>query len=235
MVPMPYGRDTYESWVAVEKAIMKFDRIFNKVEKFQGRRFNDPENHERREKRMAERKQDRWSNHFTYFFGDLTEEEQMYRDYFETDLELEPENEVLEEKLDEFRLLTSGEFDMKKFDFVELALKDEAHETFEDVVEDKIFRYKYRLANFSEEVFLRREKRKIDRFLERAKTRDPQVEMDLSEVFINEQYKNSVGKAFLNDFDTSNFAGEKTKKVREYMINESIQQFKDFYETDAAE
>jgi len=232
---MPYGRDTYESWVAVEKAIMKFDRIFNKVEKFQGRRFNDPENHERREKRMAERKQDRWSNHFTYFFGDLTEEEQMYRDYFETDLELEPENEVLEEKLDEFRLLTSGEFDMKKFDFVELALKDEAHETFEDVVEDKIFRYKYRLANFSEEVFLRREKRKIDRFMERAKTRDPQVEMDLSEVFINEQYKNSVGKAFLNDFDTSNFAGEKTKKVREYMINESIQQFKDFYETDAAE
>lgn len=214
---------------------MKFDRIFNKVEKFHGRRFNDPDNHERREKRMIDRKRDRWANHYTYFFGDLTEEEQMYRDYFETDLELEPENEVLEEKLDEFRLLTSGEFDMHRFDFVELALKDEVHETFEDVVEDKIFRYKYRLANHKEEDFLRREKRKIDRFMERAKHRDSKIEADLSEIFINDYHKRSIGQAFLNQFDNTNLASEKTKAIREYMIIEAIQQYKDFYETDAGE
>jgi hypothetical protein len=35
---------------------MKFDRIFNKVEKFDARAMTDPYNHERREKRMLEKK-----------------------------------------------------------------------------------------------------------------------------------------------------------------------------------
>jgi hypothetical protein len=41
------GRDTYEAWYKIELAIRKFDRIFNKVEKYDARKFNDPENHER--------------------------------------------------------------------------------------------------------------------------------------------------------------------------------------------
>jgi regulator of sirC expression with transglutaminase-like and TPR domain len=36
---------------------MKFDRIFNKVEKFDARAMTDPYNHERREKRMLEKKE----------------------------------------------------------------------------------------------------------------------------------------------------------------------------------
>jgi hypothetical protein len=54
---------------------MKFDRIFNKVEKFDARKFVDPENHDRREERMLERKRKRWTENYTYFFGGLTEEE----------------------------------------------------------------------------------------------------------------------------------------------------------------
>ncbi len=111
-VPMPMGRDIYEQWFKIEMAIRKFDRIYNRVEVFHGRKFNDPDNHDRREKRMVERKRDRWTNHFAFFFGDLTEEEQMYRDYFETDLEQEPEDDLLQEKLDEFEILTSGDFDL---------------------------------------------------------------------------------------------------------------------------
>jgi len=65
----------YESWYQIEKSIMKFDRIFNKVEKFEARAMTDTLNHERREKRMLERKRERWVTHYTYFFGNLTEEE----------------------------------------------------------------------------------------------------------------------------------------------------------------
>jgi hypothetical protein len=46
----------YENWFNIEKSIIKFDRIFNKVEKFEARSMTDPINHERREKRMLQRK-----------------------------------------------------------------------------------------------------------------------------------------------------------------------------------
>jgi hypothetical protein len=65
----------YENWYETEKAIMKYDRMFNKVEKFDARALTDPINHERREKRMLESKRDRWSKNYTFFFGNLTEEE----------------------------------------------------------------------------------------------------------------------------------------------------------------
>jgi len=78
----PVGRDIYESWYNIEKSIMKFDRMFNKVEKFDARHMTDVANHERRERRMLEKKSERWNSNYTYFFGGLTEEEQMYRDYF---------------------------------------------------------------------------------------------------------------------------------------------------------
>jgi hypothetical protein len=74
-LPIPYGRDTYETWYNIELAISKFDRVFNKVEKFNARKLSDPENFERREKRMLERKRKRWTDNYTYFFGGLSEEE----------------------------------------------------------------------------------------------------------------------------------------------------------------
>ena len=43
-LPLPYGRDNYETWIDIEKSIRKFDRLFNKVEKFEARKFSDPEN-----------------------------------------------------------------------------------------------------------------------------------------------------------------------------------------------
>lgn len=44
-LPTPYGKDLYETWFHIETSIKKFDRIFNKVEKFDARKFVDPENH----------------------------------------------------------------------------------------------------------------------------------------------------------------------------------------------
>ena len=113
------GRDTYEAWYKIELAIRKFDRIFNKVEKYDARKFNDPENHERREKRMLERKRKRQVENFTYFFGGNTEEEQQYMDYFETDIEEDPEDDHINELSDKLDLASTGIFDHKLYDFVD--------------------------------------------------------------------------------------------------------------------
>jgi hypothetical protein len=59
-LPTPYGRDLYETWYEIEKSISKFDRLFNKVEKFNARKLSaDPETHGRREKRMTDRRRER--------------------------------------------------------------------------------------------------------------------------------------------------------------------------------
>lgn len=58
---VPFSKDLYETWVNIEKSIMKFDRVFNKVEKFNARHMTDIENHERREKRMLAKRNERWN------------------------------------------------------------------------------------------------------------------------------------------------------------------------------
>ena len=146
----------------------KFDRVFNKVEKFNARKLSDPDNFERREKRMQERKRKRWTENYTYFFGDLTEEEQQYRDYFETDIELEPEDEAFEEFKDKMTLADQGDFNPKRFDFIETSLYGEVHENFEDLIEDKIFKFKYRQNADDYATYARRQGRMIEKFLERA-------------------------------------------------------------------
>jgi len=40
----------------IEKSINVFDRQFNRIEKFDARKFNDPDQHDRRERRMIEAK-----------------------------------------------------------------------------------------------------------------------------------------------------------------------------------
>ena len=57
----------------------------------------------------------------------MTEEEQKYKDYFETDLviiwllfflkEKYPEHEAIEEKLDEFEVLSHEDYKLDKYDF----------------------------------------------------------------------------------------------------------------------
>ena len=96
---------------------------------------------------MMERKRKRWTENYTFFFGGLTEEEQMYRDYFESDLEEEPEDDNLDEFLDEQSIAQEGQFSFKNFDFIETSLLSEPHESFDDVVGKKLFKYKYRQNN----------------------------------------------------------------------------------------
>ena len=105
----PINRIDYETLFECEKAILKLDREFAKIQKFESRKFIDRENHERRERRMKERAANRLEKGYTLYYGGLTEDEQKYRDYFETDLQKYPDNEAIEEKLDAHELFASGE------------------------------------------------------------------------------------------------------------------------------
>ena len=235
MLPTQYGRDNYETWYKIELAINKFDRIFNRVERFQARKFNDPENHERREKRMQDRMKQRWTENFTYFLGDMTEEEQQYRDYFQTDIELDPEDEFLEEIKDRQRLAVDGQFDPKLYDFIDTGLHDEVHETYDDIVEDKIFKFKYRQNADPPRLYKQRQQRVVDRFYARLPDRDPSIGQDLATLFLEDEKFRSPAALPLEHEKFGDIAVEKTKAYREYMVKEAVQQYKDYYEDDAEE
>ena len=79
---------------------------------------------------MTDRRRERQIDNYAYFFGNVTEEEQQYMDYFETDIENDIEDEFVEGKRDEYRIAQSGEFDPQLYDFVETAMVSEVHENF---------------------------------------------------------------------------------------------------------
>ena len=68
----------------------------------------------------------------------------MYRDYFETDVECDLEDDYIEDKLDELHIAEVGQLNPKLYDFIDYTANHDAHENYEDIVEDKIFTFKYR-------------------------------------------------------------------------------------------
>jgi hypothetical protein len=80
----------------------------------------------------------------------------MYRDYFETDVEFDQEDDYIEEKLDELHIAETGQLNPKLYDFIDYTAKHDAHENYDDIVEDKIFKFKYRQNADSLETYDRR-------------------------------------------------------------------------------
>lgn len=237
-IPTVTSKTTYANWHHIEKAIAKLDRIFVKVEKFHARQFIDPDNHERRENRMISRKRDRWVDNYTYFFGGLSEEEQMYRDYFQTDIEQDPEDEVVEEFMDEVHLADQGEFAFDKYEFIESAVKNDSHQPLMDLVDKKIFKFKYRMNNDSMPTYLRRMDRVVKRQLDRARNRDPAIEANLAELlekgdredaFGVSMYRVASGKQVHDSIEAN------TQAIRNYMFDESLKLYRDYYESDEEE
>lgn len=110
-----------------------------------------------------------------------------------------------------------------------------AHENYEDVVEQKIFKFKYRQNADDLVTYERRQQRMIDRFLERAKNRDPILEQNLYDLFQTDGRDNSFAQLANDSSRFRDVASEETRPFREYMVNESVQQYKDYYESDAEE
>lgn len=75
----------------------------------------------------------------------------------------------------------------------------------------------------------------IDRFMDRAKHRDPSLEQNLFDLFASDARDNSFAQLANDSSKFRDVAAEETRPFREYMINEAIQQYKDYYEDDAEE
>lgn len=215
-------KDIYETWYKIERDILNFDRIYNRFEKFEGRALFDSANHERREKRMLERKNQRLNENYTFYFNGLTEKEQMYRDYYESDLEEFPDDNVYNENLDRSLIASSRDFDMDKYLFAEensLTPKSPV----DGFIEKNLFRHKYR--EVSDINYERRQKRVSQRALERVKNRDGKMIKSLGdkleEISIRQNYALSVTS--LED---------ELLPYASYVAEEGFEQFKDYYESD---
>lgn len=236
-------KDIFETWYEVEKAILKFDRAYNRYEKFAGRAKFDPENHERRERRMLERKAIREKDNYTYYFGEHTEQEQMIRDYYESDLEEFPDTEVQNEMKDDEMLRQSGDFDLRFVELVESHVSYKDRLPVEDIIEKSIFKYKYR--KIADHKYESRNQRVIQRFLERAKQRDPKASEEIFEKLEELYVKNGVSGSLLHEIQSIyNNAKSPTQELEnydkllpfaKYVAEEGLQQFKDYYETDDEE
>lgn len=71
------------------------------------------------------------------------------------------------------------------------------------------------------ETYERRMNRVISRFLERAKTRDPQLEQSLQDLFAADSRDNSLATLALESEKYRLVADEETRAFREYMVDES--------------
>lgn len=75
----------------------------------------------------------------------------------------------------------------------------------------------------------------INRFLERAKERDPILEQDLVDLLKTDDRDNSLAQLANDVTKFRDVARDETRAFREYMVDESIQQYKDYYESDSEE
>lgn len=216
----PINRIDYETLFECEKAILKLDREFAKIQKFESRKFIDRENHERRERRMKERAANRLEKGYTLYYGGLTEDEQKYRDYFETDLQKYPDNEAIEEKLDAHELFASGDYNFDKFDFQEIYTHN-PEEDASSLLEKKLFKFKYRAANDPIDLYLQRQERVILRQHERMNSKE------YAEILKN--YEDSLA----NGSDIARIAAEKA--YFEFLAKETAQAYRDYYEDDKTE
>jgi len=220
MIRYPMNKVDYETLLDVEKTIFKLDRLFRKVDKFNNRKYIDRENHERREKRMLDRSNERWQSNYTFFYGGLTEEEQKYRDYFETDLENYPEDEEIESKLDENEIFASGDYDLDKYDFQELYTRQPEDDA-TSYLEKKAFKFKYRKAKDSVEAYERRQTRMIQRQLERFDRQG--VQEIVGQLTDSIEQGNEANRIYYE------------RRYLDVLAKESVAQYQDYFETDGEE
>ena len=63
----------------------------------------------------------------------------------------------------------------------------------------------------------------IEKFLERAKSRDPRIEANLDQVYALDEKTTSVAAAMVDVENYRNTAKEATDPIRDYMAREGVQ------------
>lgn len=218
LAKLPISKVDFTTMIEVEKQIARMDRLFRKVAKFHNRKFLDADNHARRETRMQKKAAERWESNYSFFYGGLTEEEQQYKDYFQTDLENYPEDENIEQRLDEHQILTRPENKLSNFDFQEGYTRNPEDDQ-SSAVEKIAFQFKYRMAKDPLDVYLKRQERMVSRQAKRFQ--DSRVRKDIEALNAAANQEN-FAQALL-----------KEKRVLDFVVNDSIQQIKDYFEDDA--
>jgi hypothetical protein len=95
------------------------------------------------------------------------------------------------------------------------------------VVEDKIFKFKHRQMADDPSTFNRRMKRVVDRFWTRAESREGSHIFD---IYKKDEIEASVGQAALDPTSYKTTAMDETNAHREYVVKESVAQYKDYYQ-----
>jgi hypothetical protein len=101
-------------------------------------------------------------------------------------------------------------------------MKNDAHEDYNDIVEQKIFKYKYRQMSDDAATYKRKQTRVVSRFLERAKNRDPAIEQNLYDLFATSERDHSWAQLANKPEAWNDVADQETRPFREYMVNESV-------------
>jgi len=136
---------------------------------------------------------------------------------------MDPEDDYVDGKFDEYHIADQGHMNPALYDFVDYTMVHDAHENFDDIVEQKIFKYKYRQNADDPATFEMRQTRMRDRMIERAKHRDPTLEQDLFALFASDARDNSTAQLAVNPQQFRDVAGEETRPFREYMVTEAMQ------------
>ena len=71
--------------------------------------------------------------------------------------------------------------------------------------------------------------------MDRARARDPVLEQDLFDLYLQDSKDSSVAQFMVDPSKFRKRAIDETRPMREYIISESLQQYKDYYETDGEE
>ena len=119
-------------------------------------------------------------------------------------------------------LASTGQLDPARFDFQDYTHPANPHESFDDIVEQKIFKYKYRQNADDMDTFDRREQRVYNRFMDRAENRDPALEQQVIDILKADHRDSSMAHMFGAPEKFKNVLQEETRPFREYMATEAV-------------
>lgn len=115
-----------------------------------------------------------------------------------------------------------GNLNPALYDFVETSLKTEVHENFEDLISDKIFKYKYRQFADPMEVYIDRMNRVRERFYQRLENVDPAIYDDLVSVYTEDQKATSLGQLMTDPDNFDSHADKHLTAKREFIVSEGL-------------
>jgi len=75
----------------------------------------------------------------------------------------------------------------------------------------------------------------MKKFFERAKVRDTSIEVNLDKLYAENDKTTSIAALLVEPENYKATAEDGTASIREYMVKEGVQQYRDYYESDAEE